>query len=133
RIDRQRPARQGESAFPRARREASMLAQTAPAIGTTPSSTAVPAETTAGARSEPPAPAIAPAIALAGIRAEMLLRLFEALIGRMPEEGGRDNAAGRPLLEALIAALKSLPEAGDKGRRPLFELLVRLPPNLRPA
>ncbi|MCP8896762.1 hypothetical protein KYK29_17695 [Shinella daejeonensis] len=110
-----------------------MLTQTAPAIGTTPSSTAVPVETTAGARSEPPAPAIAPAIALAGIRAEMLLRLFEALIGRMPEEGGRDNAAGRPLLEALIAALKSLPEAGDKGRRPLFELLVRLPPNLRPA
>lgn len=71
------------------------------------------------------------AAALADLRAELLLRLIETMLRHIPR--GPGGAAGRDLLEALFAALKSLPgREGESGRR-LADLLSRLPAELRPA
>ncbi len=108
-----------------------MLPNVAPTTGTTQPSPAPPAGT-------PPDTVARPALsaaALAGLRAEMLLRLVEALLSHMPRSDAPNagGATGRDLLQTLISALKSLPEAGsDKGRL-LSDLLARLPTELRPA
>lgn len=84
--------------------------------------------------------------ALANLRAAVLLRLLEAMM-RQIERGGDDvgsdgggnsgnNGVSRQLLDALLAAIKTLPQrggAGEDATRNLANLIARLPAELRPS
>mgnify|MGYP001339339073 CR=1 FL=1 len=71
------------------------------------------------------------ATTLANLKAEVLLRLVEAMLRHMPR--GQEAGAKRSLLETLLSALKALPGREAENARRLADLLAKLPPEARPS
>lgn len=71
------------------------------------------------------------ATTLANLKAEVLLRLVEAMLRHLPR--GQEAGAKRSLLETLLSALKALPGREAENARRLADLLAKLPPEARPS
>ncbi|WP_141402055.1 hypothetical protein [Rhizobium subbaraonis] len=107
----------------------------------------IPSPTEPGGEAAPDAARpVLSAEALANLRAAVLLRLLEAMMRQIERGGdgaGGDNAGNsgnsgvsRRLLDALFAAIKTLPQrggAGEDATRNLANLIARLPAELRPS
>ncbi|MFC6447184.1 flagellar biosynthesis protein FlhF [Shinella zoogloeoides] len=104
-----------------------MLPRVAPTTGVSQPSPALPAGAAADAAATPPASAAA----LANLRAEVLLRLLETMLKHMPRTA--EPNPGRELLEALLTALKAMPDGEGGNARKLADIITRLPPELRPS